>query len=869
MFGVDVVGFLGLVCQTCVTPPPNAQGTPIDIGTVLGAGDIPNPSQTICGQIISAVDNEGALAFLARDAYECLLSVPFYADPAVRFIEYYNTTMQFHSTIPYLKSPPEEYQQPAFDFYAELSRIKQNALNNAYKNQYEFEADMQGVVYAFHDGHVDLVSGILAAFSFSSPYYITSASPDGKAVPKVYITDDILAHRDGYTVSAISSINDQHPDTYLTAFAALNSIGTLEPHADYNQLMSYPAQQIMGALNAFSGGATFYPGDTLVFKFENGSSLETQWVAYYNEVDLTGPLKTPGDFYNYFVLGLLPAACDPECPLNDPIVSTSKRQDDNEGGESELQSWSETSFGAYPDPDVVQRDLSVTGGGVLTGYFLNDSSTAVLSIPTFELYGYDIGNFSASVSEFITRAKEAKIKRVVIDLQQNPGGSVFLAYDTFKQFFPELEPFAGSRRHIQDMANFLGTVHTTYWDSLANSDDEVAQYNRSLLAADEWVITDRLNADTKAKFQSWAEYAGPRTFLDTTYSLTERYNLSDLDFAAAAFDNWVAYGYGPENQISTERPWNPEDIVLLTDGLCSSACVVFAEMMSYQGGVKTIVAGGRPHDGPMQAASGSRGARLYSADLLDVDFDYASGLSTEAASILPQNRDSAIFTNYAGFNLRDQIRDGDNVPLQFKYLAADCRIYYTLDNAYNMTQLWLDAVQATWNDTTLCVQGSTGHTAAKDATPDLAAPPKEALVQVEEKHVIAGADAIISTIDVDVGITAGPRDVRSTPSIQLCTSAGGCPSNSKCTETEVRCANGEYKLINVCLQKCNNRNAASGCSGSTYCHPLALQNSKVSTLSEDSTLQGPNGGVSNQLYSGVCEVGQDSSALRSLGCPRR
>lgn len=94
--------------------------------------------------------------------------------------------MQFQSTLAYVKSPPEGYQQPAFDFMKGLENLKQNVTAGIYKNQYDFEADLQFLVYSVHDAHVDLSAGILSAFSFSSPYSLVTASVDGKETPKVY-----------------------------------------------------------------------------------------------------------------------------------------------------------------------------------------------------------------------------------------------------------------------------------------------------------------------------------------------------------------------------------------------------------------------------------------------------------------------------------------------------------------------------------------------------------------------------------------------------------------------------------------------------------------------------------------------------------
>jgi hypothetical protein len=126
--------------------------------------------------------------FYASDVYECLISVPFHQAVALRFLDYYNTTLLFHSTLAYLRDPPEGYQQPPIDVLAELGRIKAKVNDGYYKNQYAFEMDVQRVVYQINDAHVDLRAGILTPFSFGSPWQISSVSVDGKAPPKIYIT---------------------------------------------------------------------------------------------------------------------------------------------------------------------------------------------------------------------------------------------------------------------------------------------------------------------------------------------------------------------------------------------------------------------------------------------------------------------------------------------------------------------------------------------------------------------------------------------------------------------------------------------------------------------------------------------------------
>ena len=135
--------------------------------------------------------------FTAKQAYDCLISVPFNAAVATRFIKYFNDTLQFQTTLTYLKTPPPSYQQPGTDLLGGLERIQQDIDHGVFANQYAFEATLQSLVYSAHDSHLQLNSGILAAFTFLSPYSIVSLSEDGVKDPKIYVLgvyrNDIVA----------------------------------------------------------------------------------------------------------------------------------------------------------------------------------------------------------------------------------------------------------------------------------------------------------------------------------------------------------------------------------------------------------------------------------------------------------------------------------------------------------------------------------------------------------------------------------------------------------------------------------------------------------------------------------------------------
>jgi hypothetical protein len=357
----------------------------------------------------------------------------------------------------------------------------------------------------------------------------------------------------------------------------MNAAGYVEGHADWNSLMDSPALEVQGVLSSFQY-ATLYPGDTIEYTFKNGSNYTQTWYAYYSETYGTGPLTTGGDFYNFFVLGLWPANYDDEHPevwwpvwnttsegnSTEPDSNTTPKPLDPYGcatGASTKDNWCSVTSGAYPNnPVVSQKDLAINGGGIVTGYILEDLSTGVLSIPSFVQDTNDIEYFRKAVREFINNATTAKVSKVVIDLQQNSGGSTFLAYDTFAQFFPAIEPYGASRMRSHALADVLGETYTSWWNKPGTNQDDWWNF-----AALEWIVTNRINADTDNLFASWSEFSGPVMSNGGQFTLPERYNTSDFTFDYAAF-NYIPWGRDPDEPTEkTTQPWAAEDIVIVSN----------------------------------------------------------------------------------------------------------------------------------------------------------------------------------------------------------------------------------------------------------------------------------------------------------------
>ena len=605
------------------------------------------------------------------------------------------------------------------DFVGGLGQIKKDIADNVFPNQYTFEATLLKLIQAAHDDHLSLTAGILAAFTFASPYSFVSLSTDGIQLPKVYIADDIDSYTSRLPASAIKTINGRDAIEWLTDFAAANTFGKLEPHTDWNDLMGSWAGYIQDSYSVLENGIQFFPGDTITLGFENGTVLEPEpWVAYYNSPGPTGPLATGGDFYNFFVLGLYPASFDPNSP--DPCL-TSTSSSDSSGSDTisddapKATSWPDS---AYPDKaDIFQPDLYPDGGGFLTGYFLKDISTGVLSIPALPEDETDIQTFSDTIQKFLDASHDAGMKRILVDLQRNDGGPSLLAVDAYNHFFPDANIFLGTRLRAHPQADVIGNTLTQYFDEneVKDSDDY------AFLAATVFVATARINPETNENFTSWGEYFGPHPYNGDLFTTVHRVNTSSsiYDHAALGID---VYG-SPQRPAASPAYYKPEDITLLTDGHCSSSCAQFVERMHHLTGVKAVTVGGLPKNGPMQIASGTRGQQRISDALLDTYIADTKSINDTTTFLLPESV-TDVYVSDLEVNLRDQIRnETQDTPTQFLYDAADCRIFYTVETWSDYSALWRYAIRAIDNPTTLCVPGSTGFATTLPSNTEPTSPP--------------------------------------------------------------------------------------------------------------------------------------------------
>lgn len=147
-------------------------------------------------------------------------------------------------------------------------------------------------------------------------------------------------------------------------------------------------------------------------------------------------------------------------------------------------------------------------------------------------------------------------------------------------------------------------------------------------------------------------------------------------------------------------------------------------------GVRTVTFGGRPKEAPMQGVGGVKGGESLGINYINGYVQQANKLISAAAKTSSQlltedewkkfNASSpSLDTSYAwsgNVNLRDEYdQDDDKTPLQFVYEAAECRLFYTIDNYLQQETVWQAAAKAMFGGGD-CVKGSTKGKGSLDAS---------------------------------------------------------------------------------------------------------------------------------------------------------
>ena len=344
------------------------------------------------------------------------------------------------------------------------------------------------------------------------------------------------------------------------------------------------------------------------------------------------------------------------------------------------------SLEGYPTPLIKSSD------NIVTGYYLptNDThpTTAVLYLQSFDATFSSPEIFQETVQEFLALCRQDGITRIIIDLQVNPGGYLYLGFDVFRQFFPHIpvESFNRWRTHpsFTAVAEVFSAASESMDPHTTSSSDAIRLFNTF------FNYRYDVNA-TNDPFETFSQKFAPHEHNNDNFTAIAQFNLDDPFTANQTFGLGIDItGHGARTNFS--QPFPPENIVLLTDGFCASTCAHLHTLFTRLAGVQSVVIGGRPSPAPAPAVGGVTGMQVLSyAQIRNyalVALQQEHSTPSQRAELEKLTRLPMRLSTQSYVNVRDQMSGGDGVPVQFVSEDAACRIFKTEEMVFEPWAVW-------------------------------------------------------------------------------------------------------------------------------------------------------------------------------------
>ncbi|KAF9148601.1 hypothetical protein DFQ26_002291, partial [Actinomortierella ambigua] len=217
---------------------------------------------------------------------------------------------------------------------------------------------------------------------------------------------------------------------------------------------------------------------------------------------------------------------------------------------------------------------------------LADNTTGVLVIPTFET-PTSIVSIQQTYATFVQALTVLLpvAKRLIIDVRGNSGGTACLSSALIAAFFPEIPNPVLNFRY----SSLEQQLINIQWDSYVSFLTTVPGSNATTTSA----------------------------YLNDTVSYPNRqYNFTNYLHINCDKFNFPKFGT-TNDPTKPYNPWAPENLVILSDGGCGSACATFANLLATKRGVRTVAVGGRDIANRMSFTSFPGGSVVTAKDHFD------------------------------------------------------------------------------------------------------------------------------------------------------------------------------------------------------------------------------------------------------------
>ncbi len=171
------------------------------------------------------------------------------------------------------------------------------------------------------------------------------------------------------------------------------------------------------------------------------------------------------------------------------------------------------------------------------------------------------------IKTFFAGAVKDKKKKLIVDLRGNGGGTIDMGFETFKQIFPDLDPYGATRYRAHEA---FGVLSAAYADIAINgtyANLQPARYKEIKIQANVFDYQNVLD-ENGTNFKNFNDYYGPYIHNNDKFIANRRYNYANLlgGYTSALAFNLT--GFGDQAPAPATRPFEAENIVILSDGLC-------------------------------------------------------------------------------------------------------------------------------------------------------------------------------------------------------------------------------------------------------------------------------------------------------------
>ncbi|CAG8791568.1 22843_t:CDS:2, partial [Gigaspora margarita] len=587
-----------------------------------------------CARIYNEFTTTKKTNFSYADAKDCYESFPFDKDVASKTIDTLTGLIGgFYSFLDKAKEPP----QPGFDFrsmdlMAELDLFR----NKSYTTLHDFTIDIQHLINDLKDAHMDFGLDCFMTFAFYAEITFYSVVDNGVQKIKVFADDIDRSNND----CEVTHIDGQQAFNVISDYAKNSVSMSRDPSVRFNIALDLTSEPVSFAIRT---ELPTKPDITYTLKCNNTNefNVKRNWTAFTSSTIL----NKFNDSKSYF----------------DNICNPTKGSKQSASSSFGLRKIAKT-FNAV-NGILAKRDQNVTIIRTVNKFvnFYKVQDFGVVKIVTELPAGLSYAML-ANVTQGFKDLANTGVKKIVLDLSDNLGGALIVILFFNLLLFPNTYPTFDFDIRISEQMKLAITEQFKL--ATLNNTFDMSVY---------------VNSKTRANFTSADDFIGNNIYTrgGVMGNYSNKYVVSD-----SSLNEIIQF----IQNLTTPLPWKPEDYIILTNGLCGSACAFIAEHAVEYNNVSTVAVGGIASNPLLSYASFPGGAVKTSTQI----FDSLEKLGLLNNTLMP--KPFPLTGTYVKFPMNEVYSklNSDEI-LEFSYRPAKFRLFYDEKNVRDISILWSQA----------------------------------------------------------------------------------------------------------------------------------------------------------------------------------